>query len=222
MTKGWCLLNAYFFYGLPHGDNGGFRERAEKDAARWEKKNGTKAHVVGIDTEKAFINEWDSMGSNGEDIELVSLYFHSNSNNLILDYTNDEYLTTNKNELTGGGNSATWIGSLTTKDIGSLILYACNSAHFDHADNLATMFLLTQNVQEVYGWDGSMRWSGNGGNTMLAYSQDYFESHLSEGSTRKAKGLIRYYKIGKYHYSYDVVKNSKKNWAGKRVWGSIF
>ncbi|GGG09020.1 hypothetical protein [Paenibacillus aceti] len=90
--------DAYFFYGLPHGKNGGFQERAEKDAARWLKDHNTKAHVVGIDTEKEFINEWDSMGSDDEDIELVSLYFHSNSNNLILDYTKDEYMTTNKKE----------------------------------------------------------------------------------------------------------------------------
>lgn len=215
--------DAYFFYGLAHGENGGFSERAEIDAKRWEEENGTKAHLYAITSEEDFIAFWDSMGSGGVDIELVSLYFHSNAQNIIIDYTKGEYLTTNASGLTPGGSSATWIGLLLKHDINTLILYACNSAHQNYrSSNLAVTFMLYQNVNEVYGWDGSMKWSGKNGDTMLSNSQDYFESHLPNGVKRDAQGLIRYYRVGSNHFGSEKVNHYKKNWQGKRVWDSIF
>lgn len=202
--------DAYFFYGLPHGENGGFKDRAKAEAEEWEERYGTPVHLIPIKTEEDFINEWSDMGSGDVEIEHVSLYFHSNPYNLIIDYTTEdgEYITAYESGKTQGtkGSNATWIGSLGNKEItGSLVLYACNSGHLDHTSgNLAVTFLKYNNVSNVYAWDGSMKWSRLSGMPTLATNQHYYLSWLNDNNvgfggftnsnTRKPRGLIKYHK----------------------------
>lgn len=185
------LEDIYIFYGLAHGENNGFNDRATAEAEKWEKE-GRSVKLQAITTEDQFVTEWNKMQNDSNKIEKVSLYFHSNPLAIIIDYTKSEYLTTDPNGLTSAGSSATYIGSLDTKDIVTLCLYTCNSAHLDYADNnVAITFFNTQNTYQVFGWDGSMRWSYVDGTPVLASDQKYFKSWLQYGE-RKPKGLIRY------------------------------
>jgi uncharacterized membrane protein len=171
--------------------------------------------LIPITTEEEFINAWNDMGSNGVEIEHVSLYFHSNPHNLIIDYTtaDGEYITTFSSGRTQGdnGSNATWVGSLDLKEIGTLVFYTCNSGHLDHLDdNLAVTFLSYNTISNVYAWDGSMRWTFFAGNLTLANSQHYFESWIT-GDSRKPKGFIRFY-VEDGNIMYDPVKKMGMGW----------
>lgn len=84
----------YILYGVKHGENGGFDDRAKAEYSYWIKQGYKKEDIrmVSIATEEQFVNEWAAMENNKFPIESVSLYFHSNAQNLIIDYTKDEYL----------------------------------------------------------------------------------------------------------------------------------
>lgn len=71
-------------------------------------------------------------------------------------------------------------------------MFACNSAHLDRInDNIAYEFASNQNVQYVYGWDGSMDWNRITGNPQLASGQHYFYGNLV-GPKRSPEGQIVY------------------------------
>lgn len=164
------------------------------------------------------------MGSNGAAIEHVSLYFHSNPHNIIIDYTHDdgEYITTYLNGNTKGEEkvNATWVGSLNSKTIGTLVFYACNSGHLDHLDdNLAVTFLSLNNINNVYAWDGSMRWTLFAGNLKLSNNQRSFETWIT-GDSRKPSGFIRFY-MDNGNIMYDPVKKMGMDWLFGTRWKHV-
>lgn len=80
------------------------------------------------------------------------------------------------------------------KNINTIILNSCNFAHQDYStENLAFEFAKYQNVENVYGWDGSMRWSVLTGKPILNSGTDYFASWLRNGK-RSELGFIKYTK----------------------------
>lgn len=216
--------DAYIFYGVPHGENGGFESRAKSEAAWWENNNDSPVHIFEITTEQEFIDAWNSMGEDGADIENVSLYFHSNPHNLIIDYTtkDGEYITSFTSGKTQGekGANATSADSLKKKTIGNLIFYTCNAGHLDYSDNLAITFLKTQSVSNVYAWDGSMKWHNVVGYPTLANDQHYFKSWI-KGEERKPQGLIRFYEDNSGKVQYQKVKPSVYSWMFGKHWGFI-
>lgn len=186
--------NSTIFYGVEHGENGGFDSRAKSEQKGWEDK-GHSVKLFEITSEEEFVNSWKSMNNDGKEIVNVSLYFHSNPYNLIIDYTKEEYITANptgKTREDPNASDATYIGELEDKDINTIYLFACNSAHQDHKEgNLARTFMKTINVTYVYGWDGSMRWGIFNGKPKLASDQHYFSTWLTSDD-RQPLGLIKY------------------------------
>jgi hypothetical protein len=59
--------------------------------------------LAAINTETEFSDNWGAMGGNS--IQVVDLYFHGNAQNIMINYTNGEYLTTSGNG--SSSNSAT-------------------------------------------------------------------------------------------------------------------
>ncbi|MBR6401519.1 MAG: hypothetical protein IKS17_09940 [Firmicutes bacterium] len=89
------------------------------------------------------------------------------------------------------------VKDLKTKEgvhINTIFMYSCNSAHQNYATkNLAFEFTKYQDVDYVYGWDGSMKWSRITGKPILNSGTEYFKSWCENGN-RKEYGLIRYKK----------------------------
>ena len=187
------LKDVYIFYGLKHGDNGGFDSRAKKEAKSWREQNMT-VKLIPVKSVEQFVEEWNNMDNNGSNIVKVSLYFHSTPDTLIIDSTKKQYMTVAENGVTRKGSKGTSILKLNRKTISTICLYACNSAHQSYANNLALVFFESQDVNTVYGWDGSMRWSRLTGTPILANNQSYFESWLEivDSNKRKPKGLVKY------------------------------
>lgn len=150
--------------------------------------------LIPVKSEEQFVEEWNNMDNNGSNIVKVSLYFHSTPDTLIINSNEEEYMTVAENGITYKGSDGTSILKLNRKTISTICLYACNSAHQSYANNLALVFFESQDVNTVYGWDGSMRWSRFTGTPILANNQSYFESWLSAfgSSQRKPKGLVKY------------------------------
>ena len=189
----------YIFYGKKHGENGGFDSRAEAEAKSWKNK-GYTVKAVPIRTEKEFVSNWNALYNNGGKIVKVSLYFHSNPTTLILDYTKDEYMATSADGKTSKGSDGTSLLSLDVKNISTICLYACNSAHQNYAYNIAATLFYNQEVNTVYGWDGSMRWSRANGKPILAKHQQYFEDWRNSAGERQR--VIKYSRSTRPYVTY--------------------
>lgn len=66
---------------------------------------------------------------------------------------------------------------------------SCNVGHIDHQNNVASVFLQTQSVEEVSAWDGSIVYNKEFGYRDygfgryvpgLAFNQDYFKSWVRD------------------------------------------
>lgn len=135
-----------------------------------------------------FKEEWDKMDNGDSEIELVELFFHANPQAIIM---NGAPLVTESRNYQG---ECVHIKDLKEKNINTIILNSCNSAHQDYStENLAFEFTKYQNVKNVYGWDGSMRWSVLTGKPILNSGTDYFASWLRNGK-RNELGFIKYTK----------------------------
>lgn len=82
-------------------------------------------------------------------------------------------------------------------------ILSCNTGHLDHENNVASEFLSTQDINEVYSWDGSIVYNKMMGIRdlglgeyvpALAMSQSYFESWIKgDGKKRKPIGKVVYH-----------------------------
>ncbi|WP_411289438.1 RHS repeat-associated core domain-containing protein [Lutispora sp.] len=181
--------DSYVFYGLSHGGEGGFEEQAKSEQKRLKKEYGNNVYLIPVETEKQFVSAWSKIGINEKcekiKVEEVSLLFHSNPHNLLLDYTKEEYITTYINGKTRGTTDsadATSIYSLESKSFDTLNLFTCNSGHIDIADNLAAKFIETNKIESVFAWDGSMAYNNFWGTYIprLAFNQRAFYSWTPE------------------------------------------
>ena len=196
------LENVYIFYSKGDSSNKSLESRAI-DEKNSKVKSGKTVYIKAITSEEQFFQEWAKMDNNGDKIESVSLYFHSNPFNLFINTDNNEYLTVDENR-TGNLN----INELDLKNISRINLYACNSAHQDYTlSNLAYGFFSSQNVDAVVGWDGSMKWSNNSssGVPILAVNQYYFKSWCNDNNVIKRSpiGAVRYQKNAGKLYIYN-------------------
>nr|WP_314610753.1 hypothetical protein [uncultured Lachnoanaerobaculum sp.] len=82
-----------------------------------------------------------------------------------------------------------------------LNIMSCNTGHLDYKDNVATKFLSTQNVKEVYSWDGSIVYNKMFGIRNIGFgryapgladSQRYFESWIKSDEKREPFGRVVY------------------------------
>ena len=198
------LEEIYIFYNKGDENNKSLKDRAVKKEK--ELKNlGKTVYIKEIASDIEFSTEWDKMENNGKKIEEVYLFIHSNPHALIL--AEGAIVTEARQD-----KNYFQLRNLSKKNIGSIIMNSCNSAHLDHANsNLAFEFTKYQNVDKVFGWDGSMKWNILTDEPMLNfdflyyffhdtakdnYSESnpnlYFDSALKEGTSRAPKGLIEY------------------------------
>ena len=188
------LEDIYIFYNTGDENNGSLSDRAIPKKEELEKL-GYTVYIKGISNGSEFRDEWNKMDNNGQEIKQVYLFFHSNPVAII---TNSDGVATNARS----GTNYTKIRDLDVKQIDTIILNSCNSAHLDYStENIAFELSKYQNVKNVYGWDGSMEWSNDGKRTKLADSQKYFYSwRKKEGlfDIRGPKGLILYSKTNNY------------------------
>ncbi len=186
----WDLLgleDVYIFYNEADKNNASLGDRAYKRKKELELE-GKTVYIKMISNAKQFKEEWDNMDNKGSEIELVELFFHANPQAIIM---NGEPLVTESRNYQG---DCVHVKDLKEKNINTIILNSCNSAHQDYStENLAFEFAKYQNVKNVYGWDGSMRWSVLTGKPILNSGTDYFASWLRNGK-RSELGFIKYTK----------------------------
>ncbi len=186
----WDLLgleDVYIFYNEADKNNASLEDRAYKRKKEIELE-GKTVYIKMISNAKQFKEEWDNMDNKGSEIELVELFFHANPQAIIM---NGEPLVTESRNYQG---DCVHVKDLKEKNINTIILNSCNSAHQDYStENLAFEFAKYQNVENVYGWDGSMRWSVLTGKPILNSGTDYFASWLRNGK-RSELGFIKYTK----------------------------
>ena len=186
----WDLLgleDVYIFYNEADKNNASLGDRAYKRKKELELE-GKTVYIKMISNAKQFKEEWDNMDNKGSEIELVELFFHANPQAIIM---NGEPLVTESRNYQG---DCVHVKDLKEKNINTIILNSCNSAHQDYStENLAFEFAKYQNVKNVYGWDGSMRWSVLTGKPILNSGTDYFASWLRNGKISEL-GFIKYTK----------------------------
>ena len=143
-------FDSYVFY-----DPEDFPDAANSERRRLEKKYNEDVHMIPIETKEEFQREWN--GITDGNVDEISLLFHGQPHALILNEEKREYLTTNNNGITNRNNPAMAISSLdATNQIEKINIWSCNTGHLDHANNVATSFLETQNVGAVVSSDGSL------------------------------------------------------------------
>lgn len=94
-------------------------------------------------------------------------------------------------------------GTCSFGKIPNVNILSCNTGHLDHENNVASEFLSTQDINEVYSWDGSIVYNKMMGIRdlglgeyvpALAMSQSYFESWIKgDGKKRKPIGKVVYH-----------------------------
>jgi len=193
----WGLEAYYIFYNdIDDEDNGCLIDRALKEFRDLVKSgvNPDDIYIMMITSEKQFFEEWAKMSNGDNPILGVSLYFHSNPRAIIINSSTGQAIVTQMYVNDTGDTSHRMISNLAQKNIVEIDLYGCNTAHLDYYDrNVAYELLYYQpQVRRVVGWDGSMRWGPIDGKPKLASKQDYFESWLPDGTSRKPQGRIVY------------------------------
>ena len=131
-----------------------------------------KTVMIPITTEQEFIDAWNNM-DNPTDVTLI---FHVSATTLNIDYKNVQYLTTNPKCTTPKGNSATYIGNLVAKNIGTLKIYSCQSGNLKEQDNVGKCFKKFNTIQKVYASDGS-----------LSFKRGSYEPKVSNEGKREYK-----------------------------------
>ena len=187
-------LDSYVFY-----DETNFAKQAKDEASRISNYWGVKVNLISIDSNQDFKDRWNSLEDSN--IEEISLLFHGQPQALLLNESTNSFLTIFDNGKALSGNEGIPINDLKSLKMKSLNIMSCNTGHLDYKDNVATKFLSTQNVTEVYSWDGSVVYNkmfgirniGFGGYVPgLASSQRYFESWIKSDKIRKPFGRVVY------------------------------
>ena len=90
------------------------------------------------------------------EITEVDLYFHSNPTTLIM--PNNKY-GINPSGVSSSGNEIGKFSDLDKKTIDTVSFVSCNSGRIESSDNIASIFVNTQDVGKVYAWNGSVSFS---------------------------------------------------------------
>ena len=146
-------LDSYILY-----DSKSFSKQAEVEKTRLEEKYGTDVHMYAVDTESQFVDNWNSMGSNGNEIDEVSLLFHGTSDTISIDYSENQYMTMYSDKETLKGNDAYYLGDLNNQQIKGINLLTCQGGNVDSAMSVAK-FLAIKNSTNVNSWDGKLSYN---------------------------------------------------------------
>ena len=201
----YCLANSLKFYD-PTGldcyvfyDETNFSRQAADEASRISNYWRTKVNLISVDSNKDFQEVWNKIEDGN--VEEISLLFHGQPQALIINEGENSFLTISDEVISSKGRSGLPIKDLKSIEMKRLNIMSCNTGHLNYKDNVATKFLSTQNVTEVYSWDGSIVYNktfgfrdiGFGGYIpVLAKNQEYFKSWIKSDKKRKPFGRIVY------------------------------
>lgn len=187
-------LDSYVFY-----DETNFAKQAADEAGRISNYWGTKVNLISVDSNQDFKDRWNKIEDSN--IEDISLLFHGQPQVLIINEDENLFLTVSDDGISPRGNEGIAIRDLKKLEMKRLNIMSCNTGHLDYKDNVATKFLSTQNVTEVYSWDGSIVYNKMFGIRNIGFgryvpgladSQRYFESWIKSDEKRKPFGRIVY------------------------------
>ncbi len=154
-------LDSYVFYDGAH-----FKKQALIEKDRLAKKYKTPVHMIDTRTTKQFVSSWNNMGKIGNravGIEGVSLLFHGKATTINIDWTKDQYLTTDPAGRTPAGRPAYYIGNLGDKPIEELRILTCNGGHLDVKDNVGRTFRRHLSYAGIISaYDGNLSYWPNG------------------------------------------------------------
>lgn len=129
-------LDSFVFYD-PNFMSGA-REMAETEAKALESYFGTPTHIIDIYSEEGFINNWNAMGSNGENIDGVVLLFHANADlfQINVNPENNQYSFITQDTF----------DKVESKTIWYLVSFGCSTGETIRDDNMAMKIFNTQNI----------------------------------------------------------------------------
>ena len=180
-------LDSWVFY-----DGDSFSEQAKTEAERLKVQYDTEVHLIDIWSLTGFLENWNRMVEADSSIDEVSMLFHGSPFTIYLGEADGRVgqLTSSTQDVTPHGSPGYYVGDLTTASMKSLNIMTCNGGHLDYIysndtykkrafnHNIAVEFLVTQDVDVVYGMDGSLSYSKQFGNYIprLAWKQDDYYS----------------------------------------------
>ena len=197
--------------------------------ANWQKsfleRSGEKVIMKKIDTVRAFISAWNSIGLDGDEnsvsVNKVIIYTHSNDRTLILlDGSSTQALS-----IDGKNSDGKAIGNLSElkyKNINELQLLSCNAGHLDpyYAGNSNVASVMSEKISGVtYAYDGNVAfgrpawkvWGEDIGlSSRLSTTQNSFNKITSYygKSGREPRGKLTYfngeYKPYGYYYGTSI------------------
>ena len=197
--------------------------------ANWQKsfleRSGEKVIMKKIDTVRAFISAWNSIGLDGDEnsvsVNKVIIYTHSSDRTLILlDGSSTQALS-----IDGKNSDGKAIGNLSElkyKNINELQLLSCNAGHLDpyYAGNSNVASVMSEKISGVtYAYDGNVAfgrpawkvWGEDIGlSSRLSTTQNSFNKITSYygKSGREPRGKLTYfngeYKPYGYYYGTSI------------------
>lgn len=168
-----------------------------------EKEYDVNVKLIYVKNEDDFTENWNSMGENYDNIDMVIVNVHGNPE--YMDCVNME--------------------KLDSKKINTLILLSCNVGHQDYQNNMAYQFFKNNDVFQVVAPDGT-HWRTPKGIfnkhiQLEARDDDIWDDYRKEAGadSRKGMGFVRYSKfegdkptsIGKTFNSIVDLINATKN-----------
>ena len=187
-------LDSYVFY-----DETNFVKQAADEACRISNYWRTKVNLISVDSNQDFQERWNKIEDSN--IYEISLLFHGQPQVLIINEDENLFLTVSDDGISPRGNKGIAIKDLKKLEMKRLNIMSCNTGHLDYKDNVATKFLSTQNVKEVYSWDGSIVYNKMFGIRNIGFgryapgladSQRYFESWIKSDEKREPFGRVVY------------------------------
>ena len=180
-------LDSWVFY-----DGESFGEQAKTEAENLKSQYGTNVHLVGIWSLTGFLNNWSNMVESDRSIDGVSMLFHGSPFTIYLGNADGQVgqLTSSTQYVTPNGSSGYYVGDLAKASMKSLNVMSCNGGHLDYiysnasyqakgfGHNIAVEFLVTHNIDIVYGMDGSLAYTNLFGDYIprLAWDQTAYYS----------------------------------------------
>ena len=178
-------LDSWVFY-----DGESFGEQAKTEAKNLKSQYGTEVHLVDIWSLTGFLGNWNKMIETDETIDGVSMLFHGSPFTIYLGDADGQVgqLTSSVQDVTPNGYSGYYVGDLAKASMKSLNVMSCNGGHLDYIysndsytnkgfhHNIAVEFLVTHDINTVYGMDGSLAYTKLWDNyyPRLAWDQDVY------------------------------------------------
>ena len=131
-------LDDYIFYGFSQG-----RTAKALETQLLESDPDTPVHLIYVETKDDFLEGWNGMGEvNGEKVSIDLVVINLHGSPYQMSSSNGEPIIDED------------IMNLDKKTIDTLALLSCNTGNLDYIGNVASLFAMSQNVNQVVAPDG--------------------------------------------------------------------